>query len=124
MSAGENAPRRGTAAIVVATAAITLAIGVTAAALGGYLGPRDQPQAPPAANAAPPVLLVPVTNQPAAEQPQAVPAPDEATPVWTEDRRRDEHERDEGTRVLAGYRRHHEHEREHDRDDDEHEDDD
>jgi hypothetical protein len=57
---------RGRAAIVLLTAAMTLALGVTAAALGGYLRPRDasvavSDPAPGATPRAPTVGLVPIT---------------------------------------------------------------
>ncbi len=44
MSAEDKPSRSGTAAIVIATASVTLAIGVTVAALGGYLEPRGGSQ--------------------------------------------------------------------------------
>jgi len=68
---------RGTMAIVVATAAVTLAVGVTAAGLGGFFTPaRDvaepqvstaptAPEVRPVAPAeAPTVVLVPVRQDP------------------------------------------------------------
>jgi len=104
---------------VAATAAITLAIGVTGAALGGYLGPRAQApaQAQPVERAKPSVVLVPVTNQPSAEQPQAVPIPDEGTPVFAEYRRGARGEDEDGFEREHEGRRHRPH-HEHERDDD------
>lgn len=89
MSTNEQAPARGHLATMVATASITLALGVTAAALTGYLRAPERPaeaapagaqtveaSAPnPALNAtptaAPTVVLVPVTREPR----PAAPAP-------------------------------------------------
>lgn len=51
MAAEEKSASRGTMATMVATAAVTLALGVTVAALGGYLGPARV--APPNEVAAP-----------------------------------------------------------------------
>jgi hypothetical protein len=95
MSAKDNPSRRGTIATMVATAAVTLAIGVTVAALGGYLEPRpgatvEQVTAPesmdPASNMdnmeSPAVVLVPVTQQPPALEPRSLaPAPAEPEPL-------------------------------------------
>ena len=75
MSPEEKSPRPQTLAVVIATAAVTLAVGVTTAALTGHLFPRPR-SAPPAAVAAPTspavvkdpppsVVLVPVTRDPA-----------------------------------------------------------
>ncbi|MEZ4446216.1 MAG: hypothetical protein R3B72_44475 [Polyangiaceae bacterium] len=94
MAGDENRDARGTVATVVATAAVTVALGVTAAALGGYLVPMrdgDEPdvapasepvlaEAPPAAQSGPPnVVFVPVapdgTGEPALTPP-ALPEPD------------------------------------------------
>jgi hypothetical protein len=112
----ENGAARATLATIVATAAVTLAIGVTAAALGGYFVPEGsggkgtpvplaaplaaevRPAAPPSA---PAVVLVPVAPDP----PRGA-AGSEALLV-SEDHHRD--------------RRHHERERE-DEDEGEHDD--
>ncbi len=76
MTTSHEATGKGQIAIIVATAATTLALGVTVAALGGYLAPRDGPPAagvptdarPPAAPTpqpgAPPVVLVPIVPEP------------------------------------------------------------
>ncbi|HEU4728955.1 MAG TPA: hypothetical protein VFT22_13720, partial [Kofleriaceae bacterium] len=88
--AGEEKPAaRGTIATVVATAAVTLAIGVTAAALGGYLVPasdgvktRPEPAIesiaaaprPAAPSNGPSVVLVPVAPDTRPAPPAAVPA--------------------------------------------------
>ncbi len=60
MSPEEKTPRRRIVAVVVATAAVTLAIGVTTAALTGYLAPRGKatPQ---------PTLVAPTANAGEAE---------------------------------------------------------
>lgn len=90
MTTNEQAPSRGHLANTVATAAITLALGVTAAALTGYLRAPERPaEAAPASEqnveasvapnpalnpsptAAPTVVLVPVTREPR----PAAPAP-------------------------------------------------
>ena len=76
MSANDNI-NRSRIAVIVTTAAVTLAAGVTVAALGGYLAPRrgTQPEArtevavadsAPAAKP-PTVVLVPVSPAPAGE---------------------------------------------------------
>jgi hypothetical protein len=90
--AAEEKPARGTIATVVATAAVTLAIGVTAAALGGYLVPAGsgggttpeqaaEPSAVEPQRAAPPnapsVVLVPVAPDSRAEPPTMPAAPPE-----------------------------------------------
>lgn len=60
MATEEKTTGRGTIAAVVATAAVTLAVGVTAAALGGYLAPaRDYDQAAVAQASEPPVAEIP-----------------------------------------------------------------
>lgn len=86
MPTEERITGRGTIATVVATAAVTLAVGVTAAALGGYLTPardRDQDQVtvsqatePPAAEttAAPPTAVPNVVLVPVAPNGRAVPS--------------------------------------------------
>ena len=91
MATDEKTAARSSVATVVATAAVTLAIGVTVAALGGYLvpasdGARTTPEqvigttAVEAQRAAPPsdpsVILVPVVPDPRAEPP----APDPSEP--------------------------------------------
>lgn len=81
MAAEDTPAARSTLATVVATAAVTLALGVTAAALGGYLTPQraaapsadEVASAPADAGTAPPaVVLVPV--RPEATVPTAAPA--------------------------------------------------
>jgi hypothetical protein len=79
MTAKDNPSGRGITAIVVATAAVTLAIGVTVAALGGYLAPLPgslSEQVTPLESpidvvdsntGSPAVVLVPVTAQPPVE---------------------------------------------------------
>lgn len=57
MSTEERTGARGTIATVVATAAVTLAIGVTAAALGGYLVPDRSTGALKAEQAATPATV-------------------------------------------------------------------
>lgn len=70
--------RRSPLAVIVATAAVTLAIASTAAALLGYVGPRGQsetvePEAAPAA-APPQYIMVPTPVPPAPAPAPAVPA--------------------------------------------------
>lgn len=69
MSAQDRGTPRSSTAIVVTTAAVTLALGVTAAALGGYLTPRA---AGPAPAELAPVEAVPTLE---ATQPAAPPEP-------------------------------------------------
>jgi hypothetical protein len=76
MAAEEKSHSRGTLATVVATAAVTLALGVTVAAFGGYLVPQEgaappDPSSSPAAAAteassASRVVLVPISPEPPA----------------------------------------------------------
>ncbi len=130
MAAEEKPAARGTLATVVATAAVTLAIGVTAAALGGYLvpasdGKKTRPEqvaepvpaeTPPAAPSHPPsIVLVPVAQDPRGEPPAAVPSQPEPEmllaanePTKHGDEEADHHQG----------RRHHEREHEDDHDDD------
>jgi hypothetical protein len=94
MTAEQKTAARGRIATVVATAAVTLAVGVTAAALGGYLVPaRDSssntivatqamdravietPAAPQTSAPNPSVVLVPVAPDGRSEPPATVPAP-------------------------------------------------
>ena len=112
MATDEKTAARSSVATVVATAAVTLAIGVTVAALGGYLvpasdGARTTPEqvigttAVEAQRAAPPsdpsVILVLVVPDPRAEPPAPDPSePPEVLfaayePTANDDERRDEH---------------------------------
>lgn len=112
MSTNEQAPARGHLATMVATASITLALGVTAAALTGYLRAPERPaeaapagaqtveaSAPsPALNAsptaAPTVVLVPVTREPRPAAP--APSGDALFASYREEERDDEdHDRSE-----------------------------
>ncbi len=78
--------------VVLATASVTVAIGVTLGALGGYIGPKNDASAAPVDPPAP-VMLVPATTQP-----QATPEPPPPEPEP----------------MFASYRKHHEkHERHH-----------
>ena len=127
--AAEEKPARGTIATVVATAAVTLAIGVTAAALGGYLvpagrsgGPMPEQAAEPSAvepqraapSNSPSVVLVPVAPDSRAEPP-TVPAasPEVLLAAYEPTDRDDDH--DEGHHSRHRER---DHEDEHEHDDD------
>lgn len=131
MAAEEKTPGRGTIATVVATAAVTLAIGVTAAALGGYLVPaRDgdkttavQPSEPIAVEerptrrpAAPNVVLVPVAPDGRGEPPPAVATPREPEVLLAAYAPFEHDDDTEGDHHPS--RRHHEREDEDDHDDD------
>ena len=81
MAAEEKPVARGSVATVVATAAVTLAIGVTVAALGGYLVPAgngggviEAPLASPPS--APGVVFVPVAPDPLAQPSEPAGAPE------------------------------------------------
>lgn len=113
MTTNEQAPARGHLANTVATAAITLALGVTAAAITGYLRAPERPgEAPPASErtaeataapnpaldtspaAAPTVVLVPVTREPRPAAP--APSGDALFASYREEERDDEdHDRSE-----------------------------
>lgn len=109
MAIEERPSSGGTIATVVATAALTLAIGVTVAALGGYLAPAGER---PAAGPPAPVVFVPVTQD---RPPPDVPAPLEPdTPLAAVDPAEREGGNDDDHH--HGERRHHE--REHDHGDD------
>lgn len=134
MPAEDKPATPGTIATVIATAAVTLAVGVTTAALSGYLTPPRDAQVQPVA--APPeteptpqspsVVLVPVSPEPRqpgpAEQPPAVPQalPDPEVifaahePAKFDDHdNHDDHDDDHHRRDRG----HHERERDHDDDD-------
>lgn len=75
MTEQEKTQQRTTLATIITTAAVTLALGVTVAALGGYLRPPEPPpesaqlETQPPKKPAPDVVLVPVTpHQPAEPQ--------------------------------------------------------
>ena len=87
MTTPERTSSHRTSSIVVATAAVTVALGVTVASLAGYLGPRA---AAPPQRAGAPVVLVPVTSEPA-----AAPAPAEPEPMFADYVPTREHEREE-----------------------------
>ncbi len=88
MAIEENPAPRRTIATVVATAAVTLAIGVTVAAVGGYLTPagggRPEPRAaadptPPTTRSTEPggsssIVLVPITRDSRVEPPRTMSA--------------------------------------------------
>lgn len=111
MNPEEKTPRRRMLAVVVATAAVTLAIGVTTAALTGYLAPRGKatPQTTlvaPTANAGkaaatakedPPrsIVLVPVTDDaPRPKRGRSIaPRPAPILAADHDDEREQEHER-------------------------------
>ncbi len=78
MAAEDNPSARTTIATVVATAAVTLAIGVTVAALGGYLVPAsDRNKTKPAQSTEPMVVETRPAAQPSAPNVVLVPvAPD------------------------------------------------
>ncbi len=132
MAAEERTAGRGTIATVVATAAVTLAIGVTAAALGGYLVPareRDSATAMPAsepvvvetppapATGATDVVLVPVAPDGRGAPSTTVSAPREPDVLFAGYDRADHDDDDEGDDPRS--RKHHEHEEDdHDDDDD------
>lgn len=107
MSAPQDKPAaRGRIATVVATAAVTLAIGVTTAALGGYLAPATRA----GETTTGPVVLVPVAPDPATlPTPPAAPEVVFAASEAAEDR--DDHRHRRGDRER-------EHEDDHDGDDD------
>lgn len=130
MAAEEKPAPRGTIATVVATAAVTLAIGVTVAGLGGYLAPAggDQPKplavaapAPPttipAPESSPSVVLVPITPELRAEMPRTSAArPD--TEVLLAAYEPAEHDGEDDDDDHHRDRGHHERDDEHDHDDD------
>lgn len=78
MAAEEKPAAQGTTATVVATAAVTLAIGITAAALGGYLVPPREVTEKVKANVSEPALAeARRVEQPSAANVMLVPvAPD------------------------------------------------
>lgn len=77
MATEEKSADRGTLATVIATAAVTLAIGVTAAALGGYLAPAGGTQSKPAEVTEPMVAEAPPAARPSTPNVVLVPvAPD------------------------------------------------
>lgn len=135
MAAEEKPAAQGTLATVVATAAVTLAIGITAAGFGGYLVPRGDANEkmkvdiadpavaearPTAAQpSAPNVVLVPIAPDSARAPATTVPAQsaDEVLPAAYEPT--GDHDRDDD-----GHHEGREHrEREHEDDDDDHEED-
>jgi hypothetical protein len=115
MAAEEKTAARGRIATVVATAAGTLAVGVTAAALGGYLvpardssttmatQPRQQtvietPAAPQASALTSNIVLVPVAPDGRSEPPATVPAPQQPELIFAryDTADRDDHHRGRG----------------------------
>src|SRR5512138_1259888 len=80
MAAEQKEAAREKIATVVATAAVTLAVGVTAAALGGYLVPGGIGAKAPRAEVTPPtppnVVLVPVAPDSPSEPVMAQPGPE------------------------------------------------
>jgi len=105
MSSPPPLTRRFTIALTAAVASTTIAIGVTAASLLGWLRPADPPaaEAPPAASPAAPTPASPIIFVPIAP---TTPVPPAEAPVL-----------DDGPVQLVM----HDREREHDRDHDEHE---
>lgn len=106
-------PRRRSVALVVATASVTLAVGVTIAALGGYLRPGAE------------VVPLPATS-PAITEPGTAPEPGTATPAgaepepifaMSEPRHHRDHDSDDRDQDDDDDRHHREHGREHDNDD-------
>jgi hypothetical protein len=83
-----NPTNKSSLPIIIATAAVTVAVGLTAATLGGYVGPKTVP-----------------LPEPSASQPEAVPRVSEPEPVFASNRSHEEHERHEHAK------RHHEDER-------------
>lgn len=122
MTNEKDAPR-GTIATVVATAAVTVAVGVTAASLGGYLVPLGQTEpttlqtgsAGRAVTAAPPetptVVLVPVAadDVPQAAPPRAAEPPEVVAGFkgWDPDDEREAEYRRERRGLRAKHREHH-----------------
>jgi len=109
MSSPPPLTRRFTIALTAAVASTTIAIGVTAASLLGWLRPVDPPAAaapPAAAPAAPtpasPMIFVPISP--------ATPVPPAAAPLV-----------DDGPVQLVMHERDHDHDDEDDHDHDEHE---
>lgn len=131
MAAEEKSAARGTVATVVATASVTLAIGVTLAALGGYLVPAgNKPQpaevteptvAPPLAAAspsAPNVVLVPIAPDSARAPDTTAPAQPAPEVLLANYERTGDHDRDDDDDHSPHGREHREREHEDGHDDD------
>ncbi len=130
MTMEDKSGARGMTATVVATAALTLAIGVTAASLGGYLVPPNddagakQAQASRAAietgsvtqPSAPNVVLVPIAPNARPEAPATTPTDNAPEVVLAAYQRRGRSDQDVDDHHRIREHREHEHEASHDDD--------
>lgn len=96
MPAPNEPDRRFTLALTAAVAATTVAIGVTAATLLGWIRTSEPPQAATAAPTDPAVVYVPIAPTSPAPAPTAVPdEPRGERVAMDEERDHDEHDRDD-----------------------------